>query len=99
MKLRFKIVGFNVLLSIAYFVFLLFFLVNSKIFEQGICEFFNILSKGIILLLCYNWIHIIWTGLIIYGFIKKKKEFIWGGVFSIGLSILMFLLLILYYQI
>jgi len=98
-KGRFKIMGLNILLTVIYAVFLILFLVNSKIFEQGIGEFFTILSKGIILLLCYNWIHVIWVGFIMFGLIKKKKEFIWGGVISIGLSVFMFLLLILYYQI
>ncbi|MDB4533660.1 hypothetical protein N9242_02230 [Vicingaceae bacterium] len=98
MKTRYKIVVFNVFLTLLYFVFILLYLSNSKIFEDGIVGFFSVVSKTIMLLLYYNLINTLWLGIVIFGLLKKNKELIMGGSFSLGLSLLMFLLLILYYQ-
>ena len=89
----------NLLTSILYYVFILLYISNSEIFESGIVGFFSAISDTISIILYYNAIHIVWVGLILFGLIKRNKELIFGGVFSIGLSALTFVLAILYFQI
>lgn len=99
MKTRYKILTFNVLLSVLYYFFLLLYLSKSKIFESGVVGFFTVVSDTISLILYYNWINAVWVILFLFGLIKKKKEFIIGGVLSVILSILLFLSFIFYFHI
>ncbi|MFB0923966.1 MAG: hypothetical protein QMB65_01580 [Vicingaceae bacterium] len=99
MKTRFKILLFNVFVSVLYYVFVLLFLTNINSIEEGVVDFITAIFKTIILIIYYNWIHVIWGGLILLGIIKKKKELIIGGVISVGSSLLIFLLFILCHQI
>lgn len=99
MKTRYKILIVNVCLSVLYYVFILLNFTNNKFDENEIVNFLSLLVNAISYLVYYNWINVLWLGLIIFGLIKKNKEFVKGGIFSIVLSLLMFLFSILHFQV
>ena len=64
----------NGCLSVLYYVFFLFFLSSGKSSENGIVDFFSTVFKILDAVIYYNWIHVLWVGIIIFGLIKRNKE-------------------------
>lgn len=94
MKTRYKILILNVVLSILYFFTFYFVYEFTGNTDESIWDsIVRGLSFWFMLIFYYNWIHVIWLGFIVLGIIKKKRELIYGGIFSIILSIL-FLIMI-----
>jgi len=94
MKTRYKVLLLNVILSLLYYASGWFYF--SLYHPNGVGEFFTAFVNVIIFLSFYNLINLIWIGLIIYGKIKKNKEIYYGGIYSLALSITMFICLFVY---
>lgn len=88
MKIRYRILALNVVLSMLYYFTFYFIYEFTGNADENI---WDMVVRGLgfwfMLVFYYNWIHVIWLGFIIVGIIKKKRELIYGGILSIILSI------------
>ncbi len=98
MKKRYKILIINIALTLLYY---LGFRILLPIEIEGLGVLSAVSSAiyyAFLFVVNYNWIHVIWVALIVFGIIKKKREFIYGGLFSIILSVLILFIFILSIQ-
>jgi hypothetical protein len=98
MKLRYKILILNITVTLLYYIG---FIVLLPIKTEGLSvlsAFSSAIYYSFLFVVNYNWIHLIWLGFIVTGIIKKKREFIYGGLFSIILSALILFIFIMSIQ-
>ena len=98
MKTRYKILLLNVAVTLLYCLGFVIFLPQQTEDLKIVPSIITALSWAFLFLVNYNWIHLIWLGLIVVGIIKKKREFIYGGIFSIILSALILFIFIVSIQ-
>lgn len=94
MKTRYKILILNIILTLLYYIG---FMVLLPIKTEGLGVLSAVstaLYFAFLFIVNYNWIHVIWLGFIVVGTIKKKRELIYGGIFSIILSALILFIFI-----
>lgn len=94
MKSRCKILLLNVALTLLYCLGFVIFLPQQTEGLKLAPSLIMALSWAFLFLINYNWIHLIWLGFIVVGIIKKKRELIYGGIFSIILSALILFIFI-----
>ena len=95
MKTRYKILLFNIILTLLYYLAFVIFLPKQTENLEILPSIITAFSMAFLFIVNYNWVHLIWLGFIVVGIIKKKREFIYGGVFSILLSALILFIFIL----
>ena len=94
-SIRYKILILNFILTFLYWGFIQIWLNGFNKEPQEIVDYLNLIWEAYILVLCYNFIHIIWIAFIIFGVMKRRKEYLIGGVISILFSVLIFILILL----
>lgn len=94
-KTRYKLVLLNIILTILYYLIVrLMIISNSSIQDgEGIFDIVLDILAASLLIIQYLWINVFWILALLYGIIKRKKEFIFGGVYSILLSTGIFIIL------
>ncbi len=95
MKTRYKILLFNLVITLLYFVFV-WLMINSESdsnsVESTIETIINVIA-GFYFMIQYIWVNVLWVFFILYGLIKKKKEYTIGGIYSVIFSSSLLLLL------
>lgn len=98
MKARYKILLLNVALTLLYCLGFVIILPQQTEGLKMAPSIITALSWAFLFLINYNWIHLIWLGFIVVGIVRKKRELIYGGIFSIVLSALILFIFIMSIQ-
>ena len=95
-KLRYKMLFLNLIISLLYYfsgrIYFNVFYPNT----HGVGAYFKVLFKILTFISYYNLINLLWISFIIYGKVKNNKEVYFTGFYSLILSVMIFISLILY---
>jgi len=93
LKTRYKIVFLDIVLTFLFYLSFLVYYNYTKETDGEIADALTNVINSIIYLTHYAWINLFWLSIIGYGFVKKKKELLLGGLYSLILSFGLYLLI------